>query len=132
MVELLVKRDLAKVIVIFDSSKALLVVRVKPNVNFNSDDSISLLKSIEELVGHTPHKAMVDLGKFTSSSEQSRKLYKESEYINLYRKADAFIVRGMFTRLLINTFLSITKPTIPTKSFSNEKDALLWLDSIEI
>jgi dTDP-D-glucose 4,6-dehydratase len=72
------------------------------------------------------------MGKFTSSSQESRDLYKNSPYINAYRSADAFIVSSYATRFLINVFISINKPNIPSKAFTEEEPAIEWLKSISL
>jgi hypothetical protein len=111
---------------------ALLHVKIKANAKFTGHDSIDLMNEVEDFVGNRPHKALIEVGKFISSSEEARKKYSESVYIRYYRKADAFIVTSMFTRLLINSYISFSKPKIPTRAFANTGDAIKWLDGIEI
>lgn len=44
-----------------------------------------------------------------------------------YIKAGALIVRSPLTKTLANLFLMINKPQVPTKLFTNKKDAKEWL-----
>lgn len=42
----------------------------------------------------------------------------------------AFIVKNAIEKVLINFFLSIEKPPIPAKAFTNEEDAISWINKI--
>jgi hypothetical protein len=42
-------------------------------------------------------------------------------------KAGAIITKSLFTKMLANIFLSINKPQIPIKLFSDEASAIKWL-----
>ena len=44
--------------------------------------------------------------------------------------AAAFVVDSPFTSFMANFFVSVNKPKIPVRIFSNEKDALKWLEKI--
>jgi hypothetical protein len=48
-------------------------------------------------------------------------------------KASAMVANNMFAKHLANFFvkISVIKPKIPTKIFSNEKDALIWLEQFK-
>ena len=44
-----------------------------------------------------------------------------------YTLAIAVIIDNLAKKLLMNFFLNFNKPKVPTKGFSNKKDALKWL-----
>lgn len=122
-------KELSKFTMSFHPVISLLHVKIKPNVNFTGFDSIELMQKVEEFVGNRSHKAVIEMGVFTTSSKEARKKYIESAYINNYRKADAFVVNSMLTRLMINSFISIAKPKIPTRAFDSVEDAMIWIES---
>ena len=132
MEAVILHKDLEKFSMTYNHMYALLHVKIKSNAKFTGHDSIELMHEVEEFVGNRPHKALIEVGKFITSSDEARKKYSESLYIRYYRKADAFIVTSMFTRLLINSFISFAKPKIPIRAFANQADALRWLDEISI
>lgn len=44
--------------------------------------------------------------------------------------AAAFLSRSNFSSVLINLYLRLSTPNIPSKFFSNKQDALEWIDTI--
>ena len=47
------------------------------------------------------------------------------------RSADAILINSYFNRLFVNIYLSFNKPSLPTKLFSNEVDALNWIRGLK-
>ncbi|MDP2174303.1 MAG: STAS/SEC14 domain-containing protein [Bacteroidota bacterium] len=44
-------------------------------------------------------------------------------------KCVAIVQSSMFSKMLVNFFLKITKPKIKVKAFDNSKDAITWLNT---
>jgi hypothetical protein len=42
----------------------------------------------------------------------------------------AFIVKNAIERIIYNFFFSIEKPVIPTRAFTNEEDAIAWINTV--
>jgi hypothetical protein len=125
-------QELEKVKLTFHNETKILIVKIKPDVYFDIKDSIIMMGQVMEFVGGIKHKALIDMGKFTSSTQESRDLYKNSPYINAYRCADAFVVSSYATRFLVNVFITINKPNIPSKAFTEDDKAIEWLNSFSL
>lgn len=69
---------------------------------------------------------MSDLSGYYTFSPDARRLLASREYYEL-RKAVAFVVNSLATKLISQAFIRMNKPKSPTKIFSNERDALEWL-----
>ncbi len=53
--------------------------------------------------------------------------YLATREVEQNKIASAFIIIQLPQRLLLNFFIKVNKPSIPTKSFSNLKDAQEWM-----
>ena len=76
---------------------------------------------------HTAYPFIIDLREVKSVSKEAREYLGEegSQYI----KAGALLTSSFFTKTLGNFFLALNTPTIPSKLFQNESDAVEWLKS---
>jgi hypothetical protein len=66
------------------------------------------------------------LSDFTSTPEVRAKI-ATAEYASR-RIATAFVTKSMANRLVGNFFIQFNKPATPTKLFSDEESALVWLN----
>lgn len=64
-------------------------------------------------------------GSFTSTSSEARKFMATAESLK-YSKCEAFILNSLPQRILINFYIKIDKPLIPTKVFKTKEDAIAW------
>jgi hypothetical protein len=68
-----------------------------------------------------------DTGNYSSITNEARE-HIATKGIEKNRIATAFIIRSLSPRLLFQFFIKLNKPNVPTKSFSNLKDAREWMD----
>ena len=115
---------------VYCEEENLLHVKVKPNTDFEYDLSKKIMQDVQDIVGERRHKAIIEMGEYNSSSDGSSKIYTENEYIKKYRLADAFIVKSLSVRLIVNFYITVCKPSIPTKAFRDLEKAKVWLRSI--
>jgi hypothetical protein len=125
-----ITKELTEFTLVYDENENILYSRIKPNVFFDLELSQKLLTAVEEFIGLKKHKALIEMGEFNSSSDNARKFYAENEYVKKYRIADAFVLKSLSVRLIINFFIKFNKPFIPTKAFSDIDKAKAWLNSI--
>ncbi len=95
------------------------------------DDIKEMIEYVIEFVGKRRHYAIVDFGSQVNSTTESRNMYAQSEYLNAYRIADAFIVETLALKLIANFFIKVTKPKIKTRSFTNIPDAIEWIEGLK-
>jgi hypothetical protein len=50
---------------------------------------------------------------------------------NKYRIADAFLVKSLGVRIMANFFIKVTKPKVNTRLFTDEKEAIKWLEGLK-
>ncbi|HRD39919.1 MAG TPA: hypothetical protein PLC65_14920, partial [Bacteroidia bacterium] len=114
----------------FDEQKNILFYRVHQDQVVEEAEIKEMLGYVEEFVGYKNHYAVVDFGGNLTSSPEARGLYETSDYINTYRLADAFLVRSLAVRIVANFFIKVTKPKVNTKLFTDEKEAVKWLEGL--
>jgi len=114
----------------YDEQKNILYYRVEQDQVVEEYEIKEMLKYVEEFMGPKRHYAVIDFGGNTSSSPEARKAYADSPYINKWRIADAFLVKSLGVRIMANFFIKVTKPKVNTKLFTDEKEAIKWLQSI--
>lgn len=70
---------------------------------------------------------LIDMKGLSGITREARE-YLAKEGTELIR-AGAFIIRSPLTEMMGNLFLSINKPQVPTRLFTGEEEALVWLKS---
>ena len=114
-----------------NKEKNILFYRVKQDQVVDVAEMKEMLRYVEEFMGPKKHYAVVDFGGNLTSSTEARQIYADAEYIQKYRIADAFLVKSLAVRLIANFFIKVTKPNVKTKLFTEENDAVLWLESLK-
>ncbi len=115
----------------YDEEKNILFFRVKQDQVVDVAEIKEMLVYVQEFIRPKEHYAVVDFGGNLSSSSEARDIYAQSEYILKYRVADAFLVRSLPVRLIANFFIKVTKPKVNTKLFTDETQAVNWLESLK-
>lgn len=116
----------------FDEEENLLFLKVKQDITIDVAEINEMIDYVKEFVGSKKHFAVIDFGESVNSSNESRKVYAESNYLLEFRLADAFIVRSLPIKLVANFFIRVTQPSIKTKSFTSEAAAKEWIESLRI
>ena len=105
-------------------------------INFDANTLI-LAEDVHELLdithkmGHgRKFKKLITLGEYTSADLAAIRLAGSEEGCK-YKIAEAYVIKGLAQRILVNFYMSVIKPLNPTKFFTNETDAQNWLLSLE-
>lgn len=115
----------------YDEQKNILFYRVKQEQVVDVNEIKEMLIYVQEFMGPKKHYAVIDFGGNLSSSTEARQIYADAEYIQKYRIADAFLVKSLPVRLIANFFIKVTKPKVNTRLFTDEKEAVKWLEVLE-
>ncbi len=100
-----------------------------------SDEHVYEIEDVKEnveafgkLTGNKKVPVMIIGGSFTSLSKEARE-YMASEESLKYSLCEAFILTSLPQKLLINFYIKVNKPLVPTMVFSNNDKAVNWLRS---
>jgi hypothetical protein len=75
--------------------------------------------------------ALVDMRRLKSQDRDARQYYASAE-VARQGNASALLVASQLTKVMANLFITLQKPTIPTRIFTDEVEAIAWLkDFIE-
>lgn len=88
------------------------------------------VKSRLEISNGVAYPTLADARGVTSISKEARDYFASPEGTVLLL-ASALLLDSVLNRFLGNFFLQINKPTIPLKLFTEEKEALKWLQQFK-
>ncbi len=113
-----------------DEEKNILFFRVKQDIVVDIAEIKEMIGYVQEVMGNKTHYAVIDFGSSLGSTTEGRKAYAESAYLINNRLADAFLVKSLAVRLIANFFINVTKPKVATRLFTDEKEAIKWLEGL--
>lgn len=100
--------------------------------NDRAETVVSLKAHLDEVMekykSRLPAAGIIIAENGQKSNKEARD-YAASEAMKQYYTAIAFVLKkGGLTRIAGNLFLKFSKPTYPTRLFSNEENAVEWLE----
>lgn len=102
-------------------------MRMQPGVfDLELADAKEVIAAVASLCGGVRHPALVDLRGVRSMSRDCRKYFAGPETASA-EAAVALIVESPIARAIGNFFMGLNKPLMPTRLFTSEDDALVWL-----
>ncbi len=104
-----------------------LYIWIHDNQELDVEDIKAMVKAKTELFGLQPHTAIIIPGNYSSISNEARDFASSKE---AYEGAIAktIVAKSLAIRLIGNFFIKYNRPPAPTRLFSNEKDAIRWLN----
>lgn len=69
---------------------------------------------------------LVLMGKHSTADKEGR-AFSVSEKGSRFRNADAFVITSLAQKIVANFYLKIEKPSVPTRFFTKEEEAVEWL-----
>lgn len=106
--------------------EGLLYIHLKSNTTITLTDCLQAVSAMGKITKGKKLPVLIDAGDFCSINNESR-VYAASKAANIFTVADAIAVYDSGQQLIANFYLNNNKPTVPTKIFSNKKEAIDWL-----
>lgn len=103
----------------------ILIIKILPNASVDLDTAKAIVEAAEEISGPDMHGNIVDIRDMVFMSRDARKYFAEQSKSNVV--AVAIIMKSLFHNALVNLYLDISDPAIPTKAFEKDIDAIDWL-----
>jgi hypothetical protein len=101
--------------------------KMKPDVfDLELEDAQEVIQAVASVVGDAARPVLVDLRELRSMSRDCRKYFAGPETAKV-EAAAALLVVSPVARAIGNFFMGLNKPLIPTRLFTSEADALVWL-----
>jgi len=102
---------------------------IKENADISVAKMQKLLQEAVRIAGFKKYFVIVDARAGFHSEADVRDYYASSEY-SKYRYADAFIVKSLAVRLMVNFYISVNKPVVPTRTFTDPVQAARWIHEL--
>lgn len=101
-------------------------LNIREDAEIELQDAVDLITIGTELTQNLHVVALVDASNVFSITAEARKYFAENTEKQQFA-AVAIITNSLAQRLLVNFYININRPNVPTKMFANETDALVWL-----
>jgi len=103
-------------------------VTIKPNVEVERRDLEESYRILLDLTGGKPSLFLEIFPPSSDATLEAREYFADKKR-NKIKKAEAFVVKSLAHRMIAKFHLNFYKPEHIIKIFSNEKDALKWLET---
>ena len=101
-----------------------------PNIIVDLEIAKVMIDSRLELSQNKEHIFLCDISKIKSVTKEARR-YLSTDVGIKGIVAGALIIDSTVSKIIGNFFLSIDKPPVPTRLFTNKEDALNWLQQFK-
>ncbi len=109
----------------FDS-RGFIFSKVRPGAEIQLKDAIVNTAKVIKVSGDSNFPILIDLKEIKSISKEARDHFSmRGRKPNV--TAIAMLVASPLSKIIGNFFLGLNKPTVPTKMFTNELDAIQWM-----
>lgn len=115
---------------VYKTSNGIVRVDFKDNCEISDKESKVICDHIWEMAEYKDALVLMVAGSGTEF-DQSARNYSAGPEGTRYTLADAIVVVSLAHKLVANFYLRINKPRVPTRVFSNIKDAEKWLLSFK-
>ena len=110
------------------TEEGILISRVKENEYETLADARQNAAALMKLKGaDATLPLLVDFSKASGQDAETRKFYAEESVKWTHRVA--LLVNSPVARVMGNIYMGLNKPLVPTRLFTDEKEALAWLKS---
>lgn len=104
----------------------ILELHTNDNHEYEINDVKENVEATGKLTGSKKVPVLVVGGAFTSVSKEARAFMASEESLK-YSMCEAFLLNSLAQKLLINFYISIHKPLVPTVVFTDKTKAIEWL-----
>lgn len=116
----------------FDEENMVLYINLKQGIIIDIYEIREIISCVWQILGDFKHYVIINFESDVEITLKARELYSKASYVVNYHIANAFVVDSLALRIAGNFFIKVTKPTIPTKIFKTQEDALKWIKTIPL
>ena len=106
--------------------EGILHIHLKEHSEITLNDAVLAVEEMGKISNGKKLPVFIDAGEFCSVDSEAR-IFSASEESNIYTLADAIAYSNLGQKLIANFYLNQNNPTVPTKVFSEKKEAIAWL-----
>jgi hypothetical protein len=104
------------------------IIELHSNENhvYTIDDVKETVEAFGKLSDFKKVPILIIGGSFSTLASETRAFMASEESLK-YSKAEAFILKSLSQKILINFYIKFDKPVVPTKVFTKEEESIKWL-----
>ncbi|MDA3894458.1 MAG: hypothetical protein PF517_22580 [Salinivirgaceae bacterium] len=103
----------------------ILTMEMMPKSDIKEDDAIEMCKAAAEVSGDVIHCNLIDIRKMTFMDKKARAVFASQKKSTVL--AVAIISNSKIHRSLVNLYMGVSRPTIPTKAFDSSDKSREWV-----
>ena len=103
----------------------ILMIKILQHASIDLDAAKAIVEAAAEISGSSVHGNIIDIREMVFMSRDARAFFAKQDRSNVV--AIAIIMKSLFHNALVNLYLDISRPAIPTKAFEKEIDAIDWI-----
>lgn len=111
-------------------SEDVLLIDIEKNKTFEKRDFVELKMAAQKIGCGQKFYNIINVGEHTLPNKEAREI-SSSESGCEFKIADAFVVKTMAQRIMASVMIKINIPAVPTKVFSNIRDAEKWINKLK-
>lgn len=104
----------------------ILILYANENHVYSIEDTKENVEAFGKLSGNKKVPVLIVGGNFSTLAPETRAFLASEESLK-YSKAEAFLLKSLAQKILINFYIKFDKPLVPTKVFTKEEEAVKWL-----
>ncbi len=104
----------------------IIVLITKDNTTLDVEDVRENAETFGLLSGGKKAPILIIGGAYSTVTKDARDFMATEESLK-YSLCEAFLLKYLAQRILINFYIKVNKPIVPTKMFTNEDKAIEWL-----
>jgi hypothetical protein len=106
--------------------RGFIISKVRPGSEIGLNEAKGNTQAVIDISGGSNYPIFVDIREIKSISKEARDHFSmRGRKPNV--TAIAMLVSSPLSRIIGNFFLGLNKPTVPTKMFTSEPDAISWM-----
>ena len=109
----------------YEYDDQILVVNPKVGIVLDKADMVEMLNEAITFTNGERYYALIDTSNHVETTVEGRNYYSTSE-LSKYRFADAFVVKSLAVKLVVNFYIKFNKPPVLSKTFNDKESALEW------
>ena len=94
-------------------------------IEVDKEQLMLLTDALAEIAGKKKLPLYIKASDFMGMSKEAG-VYATLPEVNRFTLASAVLIETLATKLLLNFYLKINKPTVPTKGFNDKESAFIW------
>jgi hypothetical protein len=103
----------------------ILMIKILQHASVDQDTAKAIVEAAAEISGSSVHGNIIDIREMVFMSRDARTYFAEQDKSNVI--AIAILMKSLFHNALVNLYLDVSSPAIPTKAFEKEIDAIDWI-----